>query len=132
MENQMNDGVFVFGSNELGQHYGGGSIFAMKNHGAAFGVGVGFHGNSYAIPTQDVNFVTLPIDIIREYVNAFFNFAKTNHSMKFNVIRIGCGNAGYTDNDMAHLFNDAPENVRLPQEWKGIVKGEHEFVSWDI
>ena len=34
------------------------------------------------------------------------------------VTRIGCGLAGYKDEDMAPFFKDAPYNCLLPDEWR--------------
>jgi len=46
--------------------------------------------------------------------------------MEFNVVAIGCGFAGYTPEDMAPMFTDMPENVKLPPEF---VKVLNELMS---
>jgi hypothetical protein len=38
--------------------------------------------------------------------------------MEFQVTRIGCGLAGYEDNDIAPMFVDAPQNCILPVGWR--------------
>ena len=45
--------VFVFGSNTLGQHYGGAARVAHQKFGAKWGLAEGLSGQTYAIPTID-------------------------------------------------------------------------------
>jgi len=110
--------IFVFGSNLAGRHFAGASRFAAEHHGAIEGRGAGLQGNSYAIPTKDEEIVTLPIGHIKSYVDEFIRFARTHPELSFYVTRIGCGQAGYTDRDIAPLFQHAPENCKLPAGWK--------------
>jgi hypothetical protein len=37
--------------------------------------------------------------------------------MDFKVVRVGCNNSGFTDDQVAPLFDDAPENCLLPGVW---------------
>jgi hypothetical protein len=90
----------------------------MKYHGAIYGQGRGIQGTSYAIPTKDHHILTLPLDAIRPYVDDFITFAKRNPHFKFEVTRIGCGLAGYTDEDIAPMFKNAPNNCNLPGGWR--------------
>lgn len=110
--------VFVFGSDLAGVHGAGAALYAREHHGAIYGQGIGLQGNSYAIPTKDANIVTLPIHEIKKYVDQFIEFAKQNYEMVFEVTRIGCGLAGYTDIRIAPLFKNAPNNCVLPYEWE--------------
>lgn len=110
--------IFVFGSNLAGIHGAGAALYARKHHGAIYGQGIGRQGNSYGIPTKDARIITLPLKDIKKYINQFITFAKHNHDMTFNVTRVGCGLAGYTDTDIAPMFKDAPSNCVLPSEWK--------------
>jgi hypothetical protein len=110
--------VFVFGSNLSGRHGRGAALRAREHHGAVSGKGVGLQGASYAIPTKDHALRGLPLDQIAHYVNRFIEFAKEHTEMTFQVTRVGCGMAGYSDKQMAPLFAGAPENCRLPEEWK--------------
>ena len=111
--------IFVFGSNEAGRHGKGAALFARQNHGAIYGKGVGLQGNSYAIPTKDKNIRTLPLSSIEKYVDEFLEFAACNQQLEFNVTRVGCGLAGYTDQQIAPLFKAAKNlpNVHLPSGW---------------
>jgi hypothetical protein len=114
----MNPTIFVFGSNLAGRHGAGAALFAIKNHGAIYGRGIGIQGNSYGIPTKDKDLKTLPLSIIKIYVLDFINFASTHSDMMFNITRIGCGLAGYKDSDITPMFKDVPPNCILPIEWR--------------
>ena len=60
-----------------------------------------------------------PDDIFQEALDAFIRFAKEHSRLTFLVTRIGCGIAGFRDEDIAPLFADAidVENVILPKEF---------------
>jgi len=79
---------------------------------------VGPQGTSYAIPTKDHALRGLPLDQIVHYVDRFIEFAEEHAEMTFQMTRVGCGTAGYSDKQMAPLFAGAPKNCRLPEEWK--------------
>ncbi len=110
--------IFVFGSNEAGRHGAGAALHARRFHGARPGQGVGLQGNSYAIPTKDGKLRTLPLAAISRYVESFLEFARSHPGLTFNVTRIGCGLAGYTDADIGPMFSAAPDNCILPEEWQ--------------
>lgn len=110
--------IFVFGSNLAGIHGAGSALEARKNYGAIYGQGIGLQGNSYAIPTKDKNLKVLPLDIIKNYVDQFIDFANNNPEMDFHVVKIGCGLAGYTEEQIKPLFINAPFNVVLPEKWR--------------
>ena len=110
--------VFVFGSNLAGRHGAGAARFAQAWRGAVAGQGIGPHGMSYAIPTKDASLKTLPLDHIHQSVTDFLVYAEAHLKLKFQVTRIGCGLAGYTDDVVAPLFFDAPDNCYLPGVWE--------------
>jgi hypothetical protein len=110
--------IFVFGSNEKGIHGKGSALEARKNHGAVLGKGVGLQGSSYAIPTKETPYKTLSLEKISKYVSEFVEFAKAHPEMTFNVVAIGCANAGYTPKQIAPLFGTVPTNVNLPESFK--------------
>lgn len=91
--------IFVFGSNLEGRHGGGAARIAHEKFGAVWGVGVGLQGNSYAIPTMQGG-----VDTVKPYVDEFIRFAKSNPELTFYVTRIGCGIAGFSDDEIAPLF----------------------------
>jgi len=109
--------IFVFGSNLAGRHGKGAALFALQNHGAIYGQGVGRQGNSYAIPTKDAELKSLPLDAIRKYVNQFLAYAAANDAIQFEVSRVGCGLAGYKDHDISPMFRKSPVHVHLPDGW---------------
>jgi len=106
--------IFVFGSNRAGIHGAGAAAFAAKHHGAQLGVGEGLTGNSYALPTCDASIRPLPLSDITLHVDRFLAYAKERPQLSFQVTRVGCGLAGYTDEQIAPLFLAAPDNVWLP------------------
>jgi len=109
--------IFVFGSNRAGIHGLGAARDAYRFHGAKQGVGIGITGNSYAIPTKDENLKTLPLETIRRSVEAFLQVAETHQDCIFYVTPIGCGLAGYTIEQIAPMFKNAPLNVLFNEEF---------------
>lgn len=110
--------VFVFGSNEAGRHGKGAALHARNHKGAVYGQAAGMQGESYAIPTKDAKLRTLPLVTIKVYVDEFLCFAADRPRTLFEVTRIGCGLAGYKDEDIAPMFAGAPENCELPDGWR--------------
>lgn len=110
----MTSRVFVFGSNLAGRHGKGAALHARQHCGAIYGQGIGLQGRSYAIPTKDERLKTLPLRLIRQYVEQFQAFAAQHPELTFEVTAIGCGLAGYTPEEIAPLFRDAPGNCVLP------------------
>ena len=106
--------IFVFGSNLEGAHLGGAARTAHQKFGAIWGQGIGLQGNSYAIPTMQGG-----VETIKPYVDDFIKFAKEHPELTFYVTRIGCGIAGFKDEEIAPLFKDAIQlpNVRLPKSF---------------
>jgi hypothetical protein len=113
--------IFVFGSNLAGRHGKGAALSAIREHGAIYGIGIGPQGNAYAIPTKDYYINTLPTDIIKEYVEAFIEYAFSHPELKFEVTPIGCGLAGYQPWEIGPMFKGSPENVFLPAVFKEYV-----------
>lgn len=106
--------IFVFGSNLEGMHGGGAARLAYNKFGAIWGQGVGLQGQSYGIPTMHGG-----VDAIKPYVDEFIEFAKSHPELTFLVTRIGCGIAGFRDEEIAPLFNECIEidNVILPRSF---------------
>ena len=76
-----------------------------------WGIGVGLTGQTYAIPTMQGG-----VETIKPYVDQFIEYAKEHQEKKFLVTRIGCGIAGFKDEEIAPLFMKATslKNVYLP------------------
>ena len=104
--------IFVFGSNLAGAHGGGAARLAYNHFGAVWGQGVGLQGQSYAIPTMQGG-----VETIKPYVDEFIAFAREHRELTFLVTRIGCGIAGFRDEEIAPLFREAldEENILLPE-----------------
>lgn len=124
--------IFVFGSNLGGIHGAGAARYANLYRGARFGIGIGRTGQSYAIPTKGISTVTcdndmhtrtvvggtLPLDVIKTFVDEFIAHAIQHPEYQFQVTRIGCGLAGLKDEDIAPMFATAPvENVWFDDTW---------------
>lgn len=110
--------IFVFGSNLDGMHFGGAARTAVLRFGAELGQGEGIQGQSYAIPTMQGG-----VDTIRPYVDRFIDLAYEWDENTFWVTRIGCGIAGFKDEEIAPLFDRAFDlyNVRLPRSFAVII-----------
>lgn len=111
----LNDNdVFVFGSNLGGMHGGGAARTAYENFGAVWGEGVGHFGKTYAIPTMQGG-----VETIKPYVDQFIAYAAEHPELTFYVTRIGCGIAGFRDDEIAPLFKDCKnmDNVVLPRSF---------------
>ena len=118
--NDLNENeIFVFGSNLEGSHGGGAAAIAARKFGAIWGQGVGLQGQSYGIPTMHGG-----ISAIKPYVDEFIEFAKNNPDLDFLVTRIGCGIAGFREEEIAPLFKSATplENVFLPYSFWDIIQ----------
>jgi hypothetical protein len=125
MNNNNKRTIFVFGSNLAGIHGAGAALYAKVNYGAPYEknvtarwgkrgqYGTGMQGNSYAIPTKDEWIKTMPLLSILPYIIEFIGYAKSHPELDFNVARLGCGLAGYKDEDMSPMFSGAPDNVYL-------------------
>lgn len=112
--------IFVFGSNLGGFHAGGAARVANQKFGAEWGVGVGLTGQCYAIPTMQGR-----VETIKPYTDEFVAFAAQHPELTFLVTRIGCGIAGFRDEEIAPLFADALDapNVVLPESFVNIING---------
>ncbi len=110
--------VFVFGSNLGGFHAGGAARAALDRFGAIWGQGVGLQGQSYAIPTMHGG-----VEAIKPYVDQFIGFAQSHPDLYFYVTRIGCGIAGFADEEIAPLFREAlaVDNIALPKSFHDIL-----------
>jgi hypothetical protein len=111
----LNNGeIFVFGSNLKGLHGGGAARLAYERFGAIWGQGVGLQGSCYGIPTMHGG-----VDAIKPYVDEFIEFAQNHTEYIFLVTKIGCGIAGFKEEEIAPLFADAVsvDNIILPESF---------------
>lgn len=119
----------VFPSNTAGVHGKGLALQATK-WGAKRGVGFGFSGQTFAIPTRkfisngkNYKIETLPLFEIESYVVKFMRLTE-NHDERFLITQIGCGLAGYEPKDIAPMFRPIidKENYCLPESFWKILK----------
>jgi hypothetical protein len=103
--------VFVFGSNLAGRHGKGAALEAKERYGAVYGQGVGFQGQSYAIPTKGNKLEKLTPEQIKPYVDEFVTFVKENPNIEFGLTDIGLGLADNKPEVIASLFNEVPSNI---------------------
>lgn len=112
--------IFVFGSNSEGNHAGGAARQAM-GFGAILGQGNGLQGQTYAIPTMFAH-----ESKIEPYIDDFIGFAKRNPQLKFFVTRIGCGIAGFSEKQIAPMFErvktEKIKNIYLPKEFWEVIE----------
>lgn len=111
--------VFVFGSNLAGRHGKGAALYAAKQYGAIRGVGEGFSGDSYAIPTKCANLKTLPIGSVALAIKTFCDVAREAPDVRFLVTPVGTGLAGHRKAAIWRAFVDArmPANCVLTSSW---------------
>ena len=122
--------VFVFGSNLGGYHGKGAALVAKEKFGAQYKQGIGYMRDPktgaacYAIPTKDQRILTLPLDVIRQHIDNFINFASEHPELQFFMTRVGCVLAGYSDADIAPLFQGATSNIIFPGQWAEYIQPE--------
>lgn len=120
---------FVFGSNLAGRHGKGAAKTALMEYNAVYGVGKGFTGMCYAIPTKDKYINTLPLDVIANYIEEF-RLETINTDRKYFVTAIGTGLAGYKHEQIAPLFKGV-RNCWLPDVWKFYLTEELKMAAKD-
>jgi hypothetical protein len=99
--------IFVFGSNLAGRHGRGAALEAYRDWGARFGVGEGLTGNAYAIPTKTRSLDPIPLQLVRDNIYVFVEYANNHSDMRFLVTPVGCGLAGHSKFAVASAFNQA-------------------------
>ena len=110
--------IFVFGSNLRGNHGLGAARDAIMYWGAKMWQGVGLQGDSYALPTKDRYLKPLPLTVVQDNIRAFLEeTAAKMPQTPFLVTRIGCGYAGFKDQQIAPLFQSAPDNCFFDPAW---------------
>jgi hypothetical protein len=118
MEVEVQKKIFVFGSNLAGRHGKGAALTAYHEYGAVYGAGVGRMGQAYAIPTKDHNIRTLPLGQVENSIIDFVAYAQSHQELEFYITRVGCGLAGFMDDEIGPNFARVPPNCQLPPEWE--------------
>ena len=114
--------VFVFGSNSTGEHMGGAARAAYDWFGAEWGKVEGYTGNAYAIATISLDKMR-PVARLEPQIHRFLEFVDANPDTTFFLTRIGCGIAGFKDEEIAPLFGpELRPNIDYPEEWVEIIE----------
>lgn len=115
--------IFIFGSNENGEHLGGAARIAYEKFGAEWGQPSGISGQSYAIPTLDRNMEKVEPEMIYIHIVDLLEYVSRFPRLKFYLTKIGCGIAGWNIDEIKSIFWDAvgdnplPENLCIPKEF---------------
>lgn len=111
--------VFVFGSNTEGRHGAGAALHARRHWGACYGQAEGRQGDSYGIITKELRrgYPAITLDQVGAGIIRFLLYTQTHPDTTFLITRIGCGLAGFKDEEIALFFREAGDNCRLPPEW---------------
>ena len=110
--------IFVFGSNELGEHLGGAARQAYEKFGAEWGVVEGLTGQCYAFPTLNKKMEKRTDKEWIESIGKLYECARKNPNKEFLLTKVGCGIAGYSEEEVSKSFYfDCPENITKPKGW---------------
>lgn len=109
--------IFVFGSNLAGNHLGGAAKTANELFGAEDGIGEGLSGQTYAFPTLERDLHQRGYRALESARDRLFATARALPEKTFLLTKVGCGIAGYPEDDMKALFTDAPINLIKPKGW---------------
>ena len=121
------DQVFVFGSNLNGNHAGGAAAIAKDKFGAQEGIGEGMTGQSYAFPTLDQAMQKVTVEALEASRDLLYKCAEANPEKQFLLIKVGCGIAGFTEDEMKQVFaGSSPKNIVMPPSWK-VIRGYKAF-----
>ena len=119
--------IFVFGSNLNGNHAGGAAKLAHEKFGAETGVGEGLTGQSYAFPTLNKEMQKVSLEDLQISRDLLYRCADENKDKIFLLTKVGCGIAGFTEEEMKDIFKgESPKNIIMPAGWK-VIKGYKAF-----
>lgn len=110
--------IFVFGSNLAGRHGAGAALQARTQFGARWGHGEGITGRCYAFPTLDENLQRLPMERLEQARDKLYRACWKNPDHRFLLTKVGCGLAGYPEEQMRALFAQPEPNLILPEDWR--------------
>lgn len=96
--------IFVAGTNEAGQHYGGAAAQAHRDFGLVWGVGEGLSGQTYALPTMEGK------KSFQKAVDTFIAFAIDHPELEFLLTPVGTGIAGYSESEVQAMFDQATQS----------------------
>jgi hypothetical protein len=109
--------IFVFGSNMWGRHDGGAAKQAME-FGAEYGINEGLSGQTYAFPTLEREYTKRGIKALQKSRDRLYATCKALPEKTFLLTKVGCGIAGYSEDEIRPLFINQPNNLILPEDWR--------------
>lgn len=109
--------IFVFGSNMYGHHVGGAAKLAYDQFGAEWGINEGLAGQTYAFPTLEREMTKRGMRALANSRDRLFATARALPDKIFYLTKVGCGIAGYPEEEIKPLFADMPANVIKPKGW---------------
>jgi hypothetical protein len=115
--------IFLAGTNLDGRHGAGSARYAYLYHGLKMGVAEGLCGNTYALPTVGSKLARMMLPEVEGAVERFIQFAAQHPELQFQVTRVGCGLAGFTDAEIAPLFAASTPNCLFDEAWSEWLSG---------
>lgn len=109
--------IFCFGSNLAGHHSGGAAKLAHEQFGAEWGIGEGLSGQTYAFPTLERDMHKRGFQGLVAARDRLAATARALPDKTFLLTKVGCGIAGYSEDEMKRLFTVMPDNVIKPKGW---------------
>lgn len=103
--------IIVVGTNIQGLHGAGAARYAYDHFGLRWRVGEGLSGQAYALPTMEGPAA------LRKAVARFITYAELSNDLTFLLTKVGCGIAGYSEDEVSWMFAGAPVNVLRPAGW---------------
>ncbi|MEB3766364.1 hypothetical protein [Acinetobacter sp. MD2] len=122
IKNLNDDTIFVFGSDLAGKHSEGAARIAQQFFGALHGVGRGWSGQSFAIPTLNEHLQPMLLAQIQHYIEDFKIYTKQHPNTHYFITALGCGQAGYQTSDIAPLFRGISSNVTFPESFQPYIE----------
>ncbi len=92
---------------------------AVQKYGAIYGQAKGLQGDSYAIVTKELRHGYQPVTLeeVRAQIRKLFQYAEEHPDRHFFITKIGCGLAGFDEEDIKKEFIASPSNFILPEGW---------------
>lgn len=109
--------IFIFGSNLAGEHAGGAAKIAHEKFGAEWGIGEGLSGQTYAYPTLERDYHKRGVRGLEAARDRLAATARALPEKTFLLTKVGCGIAGYDEDEIKALFSDMPSNIVKPLGW---------------
>jgi hypothetical protein len=79
-------------------------------------------GQCYAFPTLTAAFERVTraaLEASRDrFFNTFFNTGRGHPDKTFLLTKVGCGIAGFAEDEIRALFENPPPNVVPPEDWR--------------